>query len=185
MAESDEQKPKIIIDSDWKEQAQKEREKLAEQEAQAEQSAQGAAGGQGQQGELPPPNMQGLVSMLASQAIMYMGGVADRESGRAVFDPEVSAYMIDLLGVLEEKTRGNLTEEESTELQQLLNELRSRYVELLKMVAQQQAQGAAPGTPGTPGTPGSPGSAPPGAGPAPGPAPGPGMGPTPGPGMGG
>lgn len=129
---SEEEKPKIVIDSDWKSQAEAERERLAQAEARASEKA-----GKGEQGELPPADFRGLVGTLATQAIMYLGGIADRQSGKVVVDLEMSRHFIDLLGVLEEKTKGNLTDEESEELSGLLNELRSRYVEFSKMVAQE------------------------------------------------
>ncbi len=133
--------PKIIVDSDWKSEAEAERKRLAEQEA----AAQPGAG----EGGLPPADFRGLLGMLASQALMYMGGAAD-QSGRAIFDPMLSQHLIDLLGVLENKTKGNLTDEEATELSGVLRELRSRYVELTQLMAEQQQQaggggGAAPG----------------------------------------
>lgn len=141
--------PKIVVDSDWKSQAHAEKERLAETERQAKQAAAAKAGpsgipgaaGAGGPGEFPPPDFRGLVEMVAMQAIMYMGGVADPKTGRAVFDPDYSRHMIDLLAILEQKTRGNLTPEEDSELKTILNELRMRYVELLKMVAQQSAAG--------------------------------------------
>jgi hypothetical protein len=131
--------PKLIIDSDWKSEAQAEKERL-EQEAEAK-----APGGQGGQGEMPEADFRGLVGMLATQALMYMGGVADPESGKAVFDPVYSRHMIDLLGVLDEKTKGNLSDEEAKELTGVLGELRSRFVEIVRMVQQQQAEGGGPG----------------------------------------
>ena len=48
---------------------------------------------------------------------------------------------IDLLGVLAEKTKGNLAEEESKELIAILTELRSRFVHFAQMMAAQAAQG--------------------------------------------
>ena len=146
---SDEQgeAPKIIIDSDWKSQAQAEKDRLAAEEAEKE----AAAPASGKPGELPPADFRSLVGMLSMQAVMYMGGVADKATGQAVFDPEASRHMIDLLGVLEEKTRGNLAEDESKELVGVVNELRARWVELTRLIAAQAAAGGAPGTPGAPG----------------------------------
>ncbi|MEM9082529.1 MAG: DUF1844 domain-containing protein, partial [Planctomycetota bacterium] len=132
--------PKILVDDDWKNQAQAEKAKLAEEEAARE-----AEGDQPQQGKLPPADFRGLVGMLASQAIMYMGGMAHPESGQPIFDPDTSAHLIDLLGVLQEKTKGNLSDEESQELDTILQELRARFVELIQVVAKQQ--GAGPGAP--------------------------------------
>lgn len=139
--------PKLIIDDDWKSQAQAEKERLSEAEAAKAKPVGAASAGAGPdgEGELPPADFQSLVGMLITQALMYMGGVADRQSGRAVFDPEMSRFYIDLLGVVEAKTRGNLSEDESRDLTQALNELRVRYVELMKMVAAQMAQAKAGG----------------------------------------
>ncbi|MEM1423287.1 MAG: DUF1844 domain-containing protein [Planctomycetota bacterium] len=141
MSDEQQDQPKIIIDSDWKAEAQAEKEKLAEQEAASAEQG----GPAGAQGKLPPADFRTLVGMLASQAIMYMGGVADPQTGKAMFDPEASTHLIDLLAVLEEKTQGNLSDEESKELSGVVNELRSRFVELAQMIAQQQAAGGVPG----------------------------------------
>lgn len=150
---SEEEKPKIIIDSDWKSQAQAERDKLAEEEAKSEQAKGGA---DGKPGELPTPDFRALVGMIGMQALMSLGAVADRQSGQAVFDPGYARHMIELLGVIEEKTKGNLEKEEEDELKGLLHELRSRYVELSRLVAegkipQAGAPGQAPTDPANPG----------------------------------
>ena len=163
MSDEQQDQPKIIIDSDWKAEAQAEKEKLSQQDAQSADQ-----GGQGDRGKLPPADFRGLVGMLVSQALMYMGGMADPQTGKAMFDPEASVHLIDLLSVLEEKTRGNLSDEEHKELTTVISELRSRFVEIAQMVQQQDAPGSGPG-----GAPGGPGAAPGG-----GPMPGPRMGPT-------
>ncbi len=137
------QAPQLHVDSDWKAQAQAEKERLAAADAaraakQAPAAAASAAGPEGQgAGEAGAPDFRSLVDMLAMQAVMYMGGMADKTSGRAVFDPDYSRHMIDLLAVVEEKTRGNLAPDEEQDLKMVLNELRMRYVELMKLVAQQ------------------------------------------------
>jgi hypothetical protein len=127
--------PKLHIDSDWKAQAQAEKERLAEQvEAKqaAEQERRAAA-------ELPPANFQTLVSMIAEQAIMGLGGMQDPKSGRVMVDLEGARFSIDLLAVLEEKTAGNLAEEEGKMLKEILGLLRSRFVQFAKMVSEQMA----------------------------------------------
>ncbi|MCR9217620.1 MAG: DUF1844 domain-containing protein [bacterium] len=144
MADDSGEAPKLIIDSDWKNEAQAEREKLAQAE-----KASSDAGSDGGQGEMPEADFRGLMGMLATQALMYMGGIADPNTGKPVFDPMYAQHMIDLLGVLEEKTKGNLTDEEAGEISGVLNELRSRFVELMQIVAKQQA-GAGQGGPSGP-----------------------------------
>ncbi|MCZ6835697.1 MAG: DUF1844 domain-containing protein [Planctomycetota bacterium] len=144
--------PKIQIDTDWKAQAQAEKERLAqkEQEKEAERSPEGR--------ELPEADFRTLVGTLASQAIMGLG-MRDPQSGKVMVDLEGAKFSIDLLGVLEEKTKGNINDEEIEELTQVLVELRNRFVQITQMIAQQAgAEGAIPGTPGTPGIPEIPGS---------------------------
>ncbi|TVQ53542.1 MAG: DUF1844 domain-containing protein [Phycisphaerales bacterium] len=134
----DAEKPKLHIDSDWKAEAQKEKERLAEKE-----KSQSQPSGQGGERGLPEASFRTLMSMLASQAIMGLGAMPDEKSGGVMIDLEGSRFSIDLLAVLEEKTAGNLAEEEAKELKQLISELRSRYVQIAELVAKQQAQGGA------------------------------------------
>jgi len=142
---NDESQPKIHIDSDWKAEAQKEKERLAAKESES------AAGEQGDQHGLPEPNFQALVSVLASQAIMGLGAYADPKTGKAMIDLEGSRFSIDLLSVLEEKTKGNLSDDEAGQLKQLLSELQSRYVQVAQLVAEQQAKGGSAASGGQPG----------------------------------
>ena len=135
----DDSTPKLQIDSDWKAQAQAEKAKLLEQEkAKAEQQA----GKDSQQpSKLPQADFKSLIGVLASQAIMGLGAMNDPKTGRVVIDLDGARFSIDLLGVLEEKTKGNLSDEQSKEITQILAELRSRFVEITQLVAQQQAGG--------------------------------------------
>ncbi|MEC8560636.1 MAG: DUF1844 domain-containing protein [Planctomycetota bacterium] len=137
---SDEQTPKIQVDTDWKAEAQAEKERLARQEAEREEQ-----GGNEAPGELPPADFKGLIGLLASQAIMGLGAYTDPKSGGVVIDLVGSKFAIDLLAVIEEKTKGNLDEAETTELGQILTELRSRFVQVADAVAKQQANTAAAG----------------------------------------
>lgn len=139
-------KPKLHIDSDWKAEAQREKERLARKE-QERAAAAGERGGH----ELPEASFKSLVGMLASQAIMGLGAMADPQTNRVIIDLEGARFSIDLLDVLEQKTKGNLTDEEAEELRQILTELRSRYVQINQLVAQQMAQRQAAGVSGQPG----------------------------------
>lgn len=141
MSEADQ--PKIIIDDDWKAQAQAEKAKLTEQE-QAKQAAPAAgeapAGGpEAAQGG--PIGFTDLVQVLASQALMYMGAVPDPQTGKAMVSPPMAKAHIDMLGVIEDKTKGNLSDEESKLLTGILYELRMQYVELGKAIDQAVKEG--------------------------------------------
>lgn len=132
MADGD--RPKIIVDDDWKSQAQAEKEKLAEQSK--------AEAGEPKPGELPEKlGFTDLVRMFATQALMYMGAFPDPQTGKAVVALDVAKMNIDLLGILEEKTKGNLEEEEKSLLEESVAALRSQFVEITRMVGQAQAEG--------------------------------------------
>ena len=127
------QGPKIHIDSDWKAQAQAEKQKLAEQaKAAPRERASGAAGaaGAGGGGALPPASFESLVSTLATQALFAMGAIADPRSGQRMQNLDLARHHIDMLGVVEEKTRGNLSEDEANLLSSAAYELRTRYIQL-------------------------------------------------------
>lgn len=147
--------PRLHVDADWKAEAERERQRLAEAEAKEKSRQSEARGGEG--GELPPADFRGLVSMLASQALMGLGTMTDPQSRGVIVDLEGSRFAIDILGVLEEKTQGNLTAEESSELTQALGALRSRYVEIAQLVSQQMAGGGPVGPGGDSPSGGTPG----------------------------
>lgn len=109
-----------------------------------------AGGGPGEHGELPQANFETLVSSIASQAIMCLGAYVDPQTNAAIVDLEAGRLHIDLLGVLEEKTKGNLSAEESKLLAGLLYELRMRYVEIARAAAAaaKRGQGGVGGMPG-------------------------------------
>jgi hypothetical protein len=62
------------------------------------------------------------------------------QQGRVVIDLEGSKFAMDLLQVLADKTKGNLTPEESGELDEVLRELRLRFGAITRMVAEQMAK---------------------------------------------
>jgi uncharacterized protein DUF1844 len=75
----------------------------------------------------------GFVLSLAHTAAVHFGDVPDPVSGQTIpANLPAAQQMIDILALLEEKTRGNLTAEERQLLEQILYELRLRYVEANK-----------------------------------------------------
>jgi hypothetical protein len=75
----------------------------------------------------------GFVVSLAHTAAVHFGDVPDPVSGETIpANLPAAQQMIDILSLLEEKTRGNLTAEERQLLEQILYELRLRYVEVSK-----------------------------------------------------
>ena len=130
----DQEKPKIVVDDDWKAQAQAEKEKLAkEAEAGTSAAAPAAPGAEtatGRARELPPADFSTLVSSLVTQIFLALGGLEDPKTKRRYVDLSLARHHIDTLSVLEEKTRGNLTDEEKKLLDKALYETRMQYVQL-------------------------------------------------------
>ena len=79
----------------------------------------------------PQLTFTAFIFSLASSAAIHFGDLPDPVTGGPV-EPnlEGAAQMIEILSLLEQKTRGNLTAEERSLLEQVLYELRLRYVEV-------------------------------------------------------
>jgi hypothetical protein len=116
---------KIIIDEDWKQEAQKEKEVLA-----AEEDAEKEKGEKEGRGRLPPGDFAALISMLMTQALFAMGFLQIKGQENREPDLEMAKYNIDMLETLEEKTKGNLTEQEQKVLADTLSQLRMGYVKV-------------------------------------------------------
>ncbi len=75
--------------------------------------------------DLPPIDFSTFVVSLRTSAMMHLGAGA---RGETELNLALARQEIDLLGVLEEKTRGNLTGEEERLLSQILFDLKTRYL---------------------------------------------------------
>lgn len=149
-----ENEPKIIIDEDWKTQVEREREALKTKQAEGGQKTSTASAAVGPttedvkqpsavksrntnssaEPELPPPppaSFPFLVSMLGTQALAALGQLGD---GGDAPPPRLdyAKHYIDLLGLLESKTKGNLSTEEYDLLADWLHQLRMAYVQMSK-----------------------------------------------------
>jgi hypothetical protein len=77
---------------------------------------------------LPPPSLAFLITTLGTQAMVALGEVPNPISGKMERLPNQAQHFIDTLAMLEEKTAGNRTPEESALLNSLLHQLRMAYV---------------------------------------------------------
>lgn len=77
--------------------------------------------------ELPPIDFSTFVVSLRTSAMLHLGSGAEGGSPESI-DLALARQEIDLLGILEDKTRGNLSGEEERLLSQILFDLRTRYV---------------------------------------------------------
>lgn len=139
--------PKIHVDDDWKAQARAEKEKLAAEQAKrkaegAPEGPEGEAPGAGaaQAGgsrELPSASFTALVNTIASQTLFALGAVPDPATKKRYVDLDLARFHIDTLKVLDEKTAGNLSDEEKSLLDNTTYELRSSYLAIARQLAEQ------------------------------------------------
>jgi len=126
MAKEKKEEKKIIIDEDWKIKAQQEKEVLKakenvekeHEEEDAEQTPQ----------PLPKGDFSSLVSLLATQAMFAMGVITTENDKEPKKDLRLAKFHIDMLEALEEKTKGNLSEQEQKFFSGVLSQLRMGFV---------------------------------------------------------
>jgi len=77
----------------------------------------------------PEINFTTFVVSLSTQALMHLGEIPDPMTNQQERDLPAAQHMIDILGMLQEKTRGNLDHDEEGLLRSILFDLRMKYVE--------------------------------------------------------
>lgn len=149
-SESDEtKKPELYVDEDWKSrvkaedaaldqkfQEDKAQEKPEQQPAQpAAEVEQPAPESTADSPPLPPPDFSTLVGMLGTQAYVSLGVIPNPATGQPETQLDFAKQMIDLLAVVEDKTKGNLDKSEQGLLDSTLHQLRMTYVQKSKAAA--------------------------------------------------
>ncbi len=81
---------------------------------------------------LPPVDFHTFVLSLGSSALLHLGELEHPDAGAPRQDLPMAKHTIDLLVMLEQKTKGNLTPAEEKLMESLLYDLRLRYVEATK-----------------------------------------------------
>ena len=113
---------KIIVDEDWKTQVENER-------AAAEADSTGSSDQAQDFGAVPDASFEVLVSTLAAQAMAAMGHVIDPNTGKPMeIRLDIAKLQIDLLNLLDEKTKGNLSLDEEKLLTEAIHNMRMLYV---------------------------------------------------------
>ncbi len=110
--------PKIVVDDDWKSRAEREKEELKKKMSEGHDDAQ----------NVPEASFPMLVTTMATQALMNLGQLPDPIEGKAAIRKPLAKHFIDMLSMLEEKTSGNLSEDENAMLGETLHQLRMIYV---------------------------------------------------------
>jgi hypothetical protein len=82
-----------------------------------------------QEAPLPVITFSTFIFSLNTSALVHLGDYPDPASGKNELDLPLAKQTIDLIALLEEKTRGNLTQDEESLLKHILYDLRLRYVQ--------------------------------------------------------
>lgn len=118
------------VDESWKEQAEREK-RVPEPAAAAAGSSREPEAAEpvaGDRDDLPQARFDLFVSGLATEALISLGEIPHPVTRKRGMNLPQARYLIDLLGVLEEKTKGNLAVEEGKLLSDALYQLRMRYL---------------------------------------------------------
>ena len=82
--------------------------------------------------KFPSVDFISFVLSLASSVQIHLGLLPNPSTGKEEKNPDLAKQTIDLLGLLQEKTKGNLTEQEGSILEKILFDLRMQYLEAKK-----------------------------------------------------
>ncbi len=85
-----------------------------------------------------------FVMMQAQNAALFLGQIPNPQTGKAEINLEVARMFIDQLAMIQEKTRGNLTNDETTVLKNALASLQMAFVEASQGKGQSFAEPAEP-----------------------------------------
>ncbi len=107
----------LHVDDDWKSRAQAEKEAAA------------AHGFDEEETDFPSASIPLLINTVAMQVLSALGQIPDPQTGKAMIYKPLAQHLIDMLGVLEEKTKGNLTPDEIEMLTGVLTQLRILFVQ--------------------------------------------------------
>lgn len=115
------EKPRLLIDSGWKDKVDREKEQL---QSELKESFQ-------RNRDIPPADFTLHCTSLATQALIFLGVIENPMTGQTEQDLEQARFLIDILAMLQEKTKGNLTDDEAASLEHLLGELKLEWVRTL------------------------------------------------------
>jgi len=109
------------VDESWKQQAEKEKNVSHEESPQ-----------NSQENQLPEADFSFFITTLAVQASIALGAMPNPVTQKLEINLSQAKLIIDTLGVLKEKTQGNLNTEEDSLLENMLYELRMQYLSQMK-----------------------------------------------------
>jgi len=82
--------------------------------------------------QLPPVDFKTFIASLATTVLINLGHIPEPSTGEPLKNLEIARYHIDIIDMLAEKTRGNLSHDEEEFIKEILRDLKLRYVEEIK-----------------------------------------------------
>jgi hypothetical protein len=78
--------------------------------------------------QMPAPSFSTFIASLSSSAMVQLGEIAEPTTGQKQGNMPMAKHTIDIIALLQEKTKGNLTSDENKLIQNVLTDLRMRYI---------------------------------------------------------
>jgi len=122
----DEEQEKSFVVRDKRFTAKKEEEKVSSKEERREEPLEEEVSGE--EGPLPEINFVSFIFSISTSALIQLGEIEDPFTQKKSKNIPAAKQTIDLIGMLREKTKGNLTPDEDKFTEQVLFDLRMRYV---------------------------------------------------------
>jgi hypothetical protein len=125
---------KIFVDEDWKRQVEAEKAAARRAEAASQSDSptaaqpEATASNEAKSRPLPPADLSFLIGTLYLQGAMALGLLPTADGKSRPVERDSARHVIDLLDVLQRKTEGNRTPDETAELEAALHELRLAFV---------------------------------------------------------
>lgn len=124
---------RIFADENRDQKEEKEKKETPDEETAEQSTAQASAeADHAEESEpetpLPKINFSTFIFSLNASALVHLGAIDDPASGKKVKNLPMAKQTIDILSMMEEKTQGNLSEDEANILKNILYDLRIAYV---------------------------------------------------------
>jgi len=128
MTDEPDKEKKIFVDEDWKSQVEAEKQTFQQQQKDQPSAESKQAEATGDDPPWPAPTLILLATTMATQAMVAMGLVANPVTGKSEPQLNQAKHFIDTLQMLQDKTEGNRTPDETASLENMLHELRMGYL---------------------------------------------------------
>ncbi len=123
-------KRRFTDEGESKDDAPEEKENLKQEPAVDSDHAKAAADGPGADAPLPEINFTTFIYSLSTSALVHLGDIPDPLSQESRIELPLAKQTIDIIGMLKDKSKGNLENEEAMFIENVLTDLRMRFVQV-------------------------------------------------------